>query len=56
MLIGEQGLVDGLLLELFGIEGPIWFNGRWLGLGSNIVAYHLEMDAVLDADLSRRRV
>ena len=39
MLIGEQGLVDGLLAALFGIEGPIWFNNRWLALGSNIVAY-----------------
>jgi len=39
MLIGEQGLVDGLLSALFGINGPIWFNDRWLGLGSNIVAY-----------------
>ena len=39
MLIGEQGLVDGLLFELFGIEGPIWFNGRWLGLGSDIAVY-----------------
>jgi multiple sugar transport system permease protein len=39
MLIGEQGLVDGLLAALFGIDGPIWFNNRWLGLGANIVAY-----------------
>jgi multiple sugar transport system permease protein len=39
MLIGEQGLVDGLLLALFGIEGPLWFNHPWLGLTSNIVAY-----------------
>jgi len=39
MLIGEQGLVDGLLSALFGIDGPIWFNNRWLGLGSNIVVY-----------------
>ena len=39
MLIGEQGLVDGVLAALFGIDGPIWFNNRWLGLGSNIVAY-----------------
>jgi multiple sugar transport system permease protein len=39
MLIGEQGLVDGLLSALFGIDGPIWFNHRWLALGSNIVAY-----------------
>jgi multiple sugar transport system permease protein len=39
MLIGEQGLVDGLLWALFGIDGPIWFNSRWLGIGSNMVAY-----------------
>jgi multiple sugar transport system permease protein len=39
MLIGEQGLVDGLLSALFGIEGPLWFNHRWLALGSNIVVY-----------------
>ena len=39
MLIGEQGLVDGLISALFGINGPIWFNNRWLGLGSNIIAY-----------------
>ncbi len=38
MLIGEQGLVDSLLRELIGIDGPIWFNDRWLALGSNIVA------------------
>jgi multiple sugar transport system permease protein len=39
MLIGKEGLVDGLLSALFGIEGPIWFNHRWLALGSNIVVY-----------------
>jgi multiple sugar transport system permease protein len=39
MLIGEQGLVDRVLFELFGIDGPLWFNDRWLGLGSNIIAY-----------------
>ena len=39
MLIGEQGLVNGLLRELFGVEGPIWFNDRWLALGCNIIAY-----------------
>jgi multiple sugar transport system permease protein len=38
MLIGEYGLVDSLLRTLFGIEGPIWFNDRWLALGSNIIA------------------
>jgi multiple sugar transport system permease protein len=39
MLIGEQGLIDGVLSALFGIDGPLWFNHRWLGLGSNIVSY-----------------
>jgi multiple sugar transport system permease protein len=38
MLIGEEGLVDGLLQALFGINGPIWFNHRGLALASNIVA------------------
>ena len=39
MLIGDAGLVDGVLLLLTGIEGPIWFNHRWLALSCNIVAY-----------------
>jgi multiple sugar transport system permease protein len=39
MLIGELGLVDRVLSELFGIDGPIWFNNRWLASGSNIVVY-----------------
>jgi multiple sugar transport system permease protein len=39
MLIGEWGLVDRVLSELFGIDGPIWFNDRWLAVGSNIIAY-----------------
>jgi len=39
MLIGEEGLVDSALSALFGIRGPIWFNDRWLALGSNISAH-----------------
>jgi multiple sugar transport system permease protein len=39
MLIGERGLLDSLLEVLFGIEGPIWFNHRWLALACNIAAY-----------------
>ncbi|PWU24170.1 MAG: ABC transporter permease [Candidatus Rokuibacteriota bacterium] len=39
MLIGEQGLVDRVLSELFGIDGPTWFNNRWLALACNTVAY-----------------
>ena len=39
MLIGEQGLIDSLLSELFGIDGPIWFNDRWLAITWNIASY-----------------
>jgi multiple sugar transport system permease protein len=39
MLIGEQGFLDSVLQALFSIDGPIWFNHRWLALGSNIIAY-----------------
>jgi multiple sugar transport system permease protein len=38
-MLQEQGLVNGVLSALFGIDGPIWFNDRWLALGSNIVVY-----------------
>ena len=39
MLIGEYGFLDSLLSALFGIDGPIWFNERWLALGSDVVSY-----------------
>src|SRR5262249_19298480 len=39
MLIGGPGFFAGLLRELFGIDGPIWFNGRWLALGCDIAVY-----------------
>jgi multiple sugar transport system permease protein len=39
MLIGELGLIDRVLSELFGIDGPMWFNDRWLALGSDIISY-----------------
>jgi multiple sugar transport system permease protein len=39
MLIDQRGLVDGLLSALFGIDGPLWLNDRWLALGSNVIAY-----------------
>jgi multiple sugar transport system permease protein len=38
MLIGEQGLVDSLLLQIFGIEGPLWFDERWRALGCDVLA------------------
>jgi multiple sugar transport system permease protein len=39
ILISEMGLVNRLLEELFGIEGPMWFGNRWLSLGCNIASY-----------------
>jgi len=39
MLIGEEGLVNGLLSALLGVEGPLWFNDRHLALGADIVAH-----------------
>ena len=39
MLIGELGLVDRVLWEALGIEGPLWFNDRWLALGADIMVY-----------------
>ena len=39
MLIGDYGFINSLLSELFDIDGPIWFNDRWLALGADIVSY-----------------
>ena len=38
-MLQEGGLVNGVMSALFGIEGPIWFNNRWLGLGADITVY-----------------
>jgi multiple sugar transport system permease protein len=39
MLNGQWGFLNSALFELFGIDGPIWLNSHWLGLGANIVSY-----------------
>jgi multiple sugar transport system permease protein len=39
MFIGELGFVNSVLYELFGIQGPQWFNHRWLAFGCDIAAY-----------------
>jgi multiple sugar transport system permease protein len=39
MLIGELGLIDRLLSELLGIDGPLWLTDRSLAVGANTVAY-----------------
>jgi multiple sugar transport system permease protein len=38
-MLQQDGLVNGVLSALFGIDGPLWFNDRWLGLGANIAVY-----------------
>ncbi len=39
MLVGPEGLLDQVLYDYFGINGPVWFNSRGLALTWNIVAY-----------------
>jgi multiple sugar transport system permease protein len=38
-LSGTWGLLNSALYELFHIDGPIYLNDRWMGLGANIGAY-----------------
>ena len=38
MLVGQFGFLNSLLDQVFGIDGPIWLNDRWLALGANITA------------------
>src|SRR6202035_5591333 len=33
------GFLDSLSWNLFGVDGPDWFNNYWSALGANIVAY-----------------
>jgi multiple sugar transport system permease protein len=39
MLIGEWGFLDNVMSQLFGVDGPEWFNSRWLALGADGVSY-----------------
>jgi multiple sugar transport system permease protein len=38
-LNGSWGLLNSALYELLNIEGPVYLNERWTGLGANIGAY-----------------
>jgi multiple sugar transport system permease protein len=38
-MLQEEGLINGVTSAWFGINGPMWFNDRWLGVGWNIIAY-----------------
>jgi multiple sugar transport system permease protein len=39
LLNGQWGFLNSALWILFGIDGPIWLNSHWLGLGANIASY-----------------
>ncbi len=39
MLDGQWGLLNNLLWEVFGINGPFWLDSHWLALGSIIASY-----------------
>jgi multiple sugar transport system permease protein len=39
LLNGQWGFLNSALWILFGIDGPIWLNSHWLGMGANIGAY-----------------
>jgi multiple sugar transport system permease protein len=36
---GQWGMLNNLLYFLFGIDGPVYLNDRWMGLACNIGAY-----------------
>jgi multiple sugar transport system permease protein len=38
-LNGQWGLLNNILYFLFGVDGPVYLNSRWMGLGCNIAAY-----------------
>jgi multiple sugar transport system permease protein len=38
-LNGQWGMLNNILYELFGIDGPVYLNEHWTGLASNIGAY-----------------
>lgn len=36
---GQWGLLNNILYWVFGIDGPIYLNSRWMGMACNIAAY-----------------
>jgi multiple sugar transport system permease protein len=38
-LNGQWGMLNNILYELFGFDGPVYLNDRWMGLACNIGAY-----------------
>jgi multiple sugar transport system permease protein len=38
-LNGQWGMLNNVLYELFGVDGPVYLNSHWMGLACNIGAY-----------------
>jgi multiple sugar transport system permease protein len=36
---GQWGMLNNVLYMLFGIDGPVYLNSRWMGMACNITAY-----------------
>ncbi len=36
---GQYGMLNNVLYLLFGIDGPVYLNSRWMGMACNITAY-----------------
>jgi multiple sugar transport system permease protein len=39
MFVSQQGLLDTILEDIFGIDGPMWFGTHWLSLACNMASY-----------------
>ena len=39
LMNGQWGMLNNILYLLFGIDGPVYLNDRWMGLASNVGAY-----------------
>ncbi|MGA9016763.1 MAG: sugar ABC transporter permease [Acetobacteraceae bacterium] len=39
LMNGQWGMLNNVLYLLFGIDGPVYLNDRWMGLAANIGAY-----------------
>ena len=47
-LNGQWGMLNNMLYLLFGIDGPVYLNDHWIGLGVQHRRLYLEEPAVLD--------
>ena len=48
LMNGQWGMLNNVLYLLFGIDGPVYLNDRWMGLACQHRCLYLEDPAVLD--------